>query len=430
MIEVKGEQIACIGGEATCPVTAGAETVDVSDRFITPGLVDAHVHFSQTGWLDGRPDSRIGHDFYDYEALQQALSATPDRWYRAYLCSGVTAVYDVGGFPWTLELEDHAADHPERPHVRPAGPLITHFEPVFPIFQVLDTGLFLPMRTDEEARASVRELAGMGARAIKVWYLDPPQDETEALDKRLLLIGREARAQGVPLVVHATQLRGAKVAVRAGAHMLAHSVRDRHVDEEFLRLARQVGTYYVPTLIVFQNWTRAIASVAIGKPPSLDDPNDCIDAETRRVVQDAARLHATLPDKLRYLARVISRRVNEARQSAIMEENLRRVYEAGIPIATGTDAGNPLTFHGPSIYREMEAMERAGIPAAEVLVMSTRHGAAAMERLDDFGTLEAGKLADLIVLREDPGESTHAFRSITHVMRGGTLHEITRFAAE
>jgi imidazolonepropionase-like amidohydrolase len=117
------------------------------------------------------------------------------------------------------------------------------------------------------------------------------------------------------------------------------------------------------------------------------------------------------------------------RAAAVMADNLRRVHEAGIPIVTATDAGNPLTVHGPSIYPEMEAMERAGIPAAEVLVMATRNGASMMGRLGDFGTLETGKLADLVVLTEDPGASTSAFRSITHVMRGGVLQEIRRLAS-
>ena len=106
-----------------------------------------------------------------------------------------------------------------------------------------------------------------------------------------------------------------------------------------------------------------------------------------------------------------------------MNENLRRVNEAGATIATATDAGNPLTLHGPSIHNEMEAMQAAGIPAPEIVVMSTRNGAVAMNRLADFGTLEVGKIADLIVLAENPTEDVRAFRSLTHVMRAGVLRE-------
>jgi imidazolonepropionase-like amidohydrolase len=71
----------------------------------------------------------------------------------------------------------------------------------------------------------------------------------------------------------------------------------------------------------------------------------------------------------------------------------------------------------------MEAMQAAGLSPADVVVMSTRNGARAMKRETDFGTLEAGKLADLLVLTEDPLADVRAFRSRTHVMRGGRLYE-------
>jgi imidazolonepropionase-like amidohydrolase len=428
VIVIEEGRIACVG--ANCAVPEDAETIDLAGRFVTPGLVDSHVHYSQTGWLDGRPDTGIGADHYDYEALQQSLRANPDRWNRAYLCSGITAVYDPGGLPWTLDLEAEAEDHPERPHIQAAGPLTTHAEYVMGVVSALGTHTFWPMSTDEEAVENVRKLAEMGARAVKVWYLDPPEDQAEILDARLLKIGEEARAQGLPLIVHATELRNAKLAIRAGATMLVHSVMDQPIDDEFIRLARDAGTVYAPTIIVMGNWSRAVASIGFGVVYPLDDPNGCVDAETRRVIAEAPLFQASAPERVRDPVWQFDRLENGGRTRVVMDTNLVRVHEADIPIVTSTDAGNPLTVHGPSIYPEMEAMEAAGIPPADVLVMSTRNGAAMMGRLDDFGTVEAGKLADLIVLTEDPGASTSAFRSITHVMRGGVLHEISHFATQ
>ena len=101
---VQGDRLTCVGMAAQCPVLAGAERVDLSGRFVTPGLVDAHVHFSQTGWLDGRPDGLSAPDLYPYAATSSDLRAHPQRWFRSYLCSGITAVYDVGGHPWTTTL--------------------------------------------------------------------------------------------------------------------------------------------------------------------------------------------------------------------------------------------------------------------------------------------------------------------------------------
>ena len=88
----------------------------------------------------------------------------------------------------------------------------------------------------------------------------------------------------------------------------------------------------------------------------------------------------------------------------------------------GTDAGNPGTAHGPSVYREMEAMQRAGLTAAEVLASATIVGARAMGIADETGSLEAGKRADLVVLEADPTADIANARRVRLVMRNGALH--------
>lgn len=428
VIHVEDDRIVCVGPRSDCALDDQVEIVELAGRHITPGLVDGHVHYAQTGWLDGRPDSGIGTDHYDYQALQQSLRDDPARWHRTYLCSGVTAVYDVGGLPWTMAVGDTDEGAAIRPHYRAAGSLITHYQPVFGVMSAFGTDTFLPMDSDEAAVESVAQLVEKGADAIKVWYLDPPSGERAVLDARLKLIGEAAREAGLPLIVHATELRNAKTALRAGASMLVHSVEDRPVDDEFIGLLRETGAFYAPTLIVSGNWSRAIASVLLGvEPPTVDDPNGCVDAETHRVVAEADTLiSGTTTERVEA---AFSRLENAAAESTLTMRNLRRVHEAGVPVVTSTDAGNPLTLHGPSIYAEMAAMESAGISPSEILVMSTRNGAAAMGGLDDFGTLEAGKLADLIVLEDDPSQSTRAYKSITHVMRAGDLSPVSEFSA-
>jgi imidazolonepropionase-like amidohydrolase len=88
----------------------------------------------------------------------------------------------------------------------------------------------------------------------------------------------------------------------------------------------------------------------------------------------------------------------------------------------GTDAGNPLTLHGPSVYAEMEAMQAAGLTPMQVIVASTRNGSDAMGRLADVGTVERGKVADLLVLGADPTRDVAAFRSLRAVVRDGIVH--------
>jgi imidazolonepropionase-like amidohydrolase len=421
---IRGDRIACVGTAAQCPVPAGATAVDLTGKFITPGLVDAHVHFSQTGWVDGRPDGLNAPAIYPYAETARALRDHPARWYRSYLCSGITAVFDVGGHPWTTTLPARAEHDSLAPHVRAAGPLITHASRA--ALRVDDTiYTFLPMDTPAEVTASVARLRAMGSSAVKVWYLAPPPARREALDARMMEVGAAARAAGLDLIVHATGLREAKVALRAGAVLLVHSVENEPVDEEFLALLLRNRATYAPTLVVGRNATRASVSIALGKGVPVDDPAGCVDSATVAKIAGVAPLLPFLPERLRGVEISFRRLEAVGVRGAVMAENLRRVQAAGGTIATATDAGNPLTLHGVSIFDEMEAMQAAGLAAADIVVMSTRNGARAMAREKDFGTLETGKLADLLVLSQDPLASASAFRSRTHVMRGGRLYPIS-----
>lgn len=421
VVVIVKDRLQCVGTAQQCPVPAGATRVDVAGRFLTPGLVDAHVHFSQTGWVDGRPDGLSAPAIYPYPETARALRANPARWYRSYLCSGITAVYDVGGHPWTTALPAQAEADSLAPHVRAAGPLITHAgRSALNVDEEIYT--FLPMGTSAEVQAGVAKLKGMGSSAVKVWYLGPPAARREELDARMLEVGAAARAAGLDLIVHATGLREAKVALRAGTVLLVHSVEDQPVDREFLDLLARNRAIYAPTLVVGRNATRASVSVALGAPFPVDDPGGCVDSATVAKVANIEPLRPLMPERLRTVEASFRRLENVGARGVVMAENLRRVHAAGGVIVTATDAGNPLTLHGPSIFDEMESMQAAGLSAAEVVVMSTRNGARAMGREKDFGTLEAGKLADLLVLAENPLENVRAFRSRTHVMRGGRLY--------
>jgi imidazolonepropionase-like amidohydrolase len=119
----------------------------------------------------------------------------------------------------------------------------------------------------------------------------------------------------------------------------------------------------------------------------------------------------------------------KAARVRIMAENLMRVSRAGIPIAMGTDAGNPLTLHGPAVFAEMEAMQRAGLRPTDVLVAATRGGATAMGRLGLLGTVEPGKAADLCVVGADPTRDVANLRRVRFVVRGGVVRTAAELAA-
>ncbi|HEV8581734.1 MAG TPA: amidohydrolase family protein [Thermoanaerobaculia bacterium] len=406
-------RIECAGSRAACPVPAGVDVTDLSGLWLTPGLIDAHVHFSQTGWADGRPDSIDVRAQHPYEKVVASLARHPERFGRSYLCSGVTAVFDVGGYAWTLSLPQWAEPNAEVPRVASAGPLLS----------TIDHWLNLPgerqfmVLTDPgAARTGVGYLAERGSKAVKVWYIVTPEQPVEKSVEAVRAAGEAARGRGLPLIVHATGLAEAKEALRAGAKLLVHSVGDRPVDDEFLALARQSGAIYCPTLTVFGGYLRMFTGAANHQPPAVDDPNGCVDPETLAKVAETARVEAPVSaDRIKGL----EARVSEG--GRITADNLKRVAAAGIPIAMGTDAGNPLTLHGPAVYAEMEAMQAAGLTPMQVLTASTRGGAAAMGREKDLGTVEKGKLADLLIVAADPTADVANLRKVRYVVRGGVV---------
>jgi uncharacterized protein (TIGR02246 family) len=121
------------------------------------------------------------------------------------------------------------------------------------------------------------------------------------------------------------------------------------------------------------------------------------------------------------LARIRALRVPEPPHAAM--RNLKRVHDAGIRVAAGTDAGNIGTQHASSLYAEMLAMVESGLTSKEVLSSATRGGAELMDRSESLGTIDPGKLADLVVLREDPTENIAATASVDRVIKDGHVFE-------
>jgi imidazolonepropionase-like amidohydrolase len=423
-VVVRDGRVACAG--KSCAVPSGARRVDAAGMWITPGLVDAHVHFSQTGWADGRPDALDVRDKHPYDEVSADLKRHPERFFRTNLCTGVTAVFDVGGYPWTVGLShrDGGDSSVAAPHYAAAGPLLS----------TLDHWLNLPaerqfivLKDEESAKFGVHYLASLGSAAVKVWYIVTPDLPVEKTAPAVLAAGAEAKKAGLPLIVHSTGLAEAKVALKAGAHLLVHSVDDLPVDDEFLALAKAAGTIYCPTLTVYGGYARMYEALVARKPPVVDDPNGCIDSQTRARVAETA----SVPLPANAAAGAEQTRARADKSGAMSAKNLKVVANAGIPIAMGTDAGNPLTLHGPSVYAEMEAMQKAGMTPMQVLVASTKGGSLAMGAAGkDFGTLEAGKAADLLIVGADPTKDVAALRQVRFVMRGGELRPIKDLSAE
>jgi imidazolonepropionase-like amidohydrolase len=403
VILVAGERIAAVGNHDEVPIPPGAQVIDARGKWIIPGLIDAHIHFFQSGGLYTRPDVIDLRDVRPYAkeiaGIRQSIPATLAR----YVASGVTSVVDVGGPFWTFGVRDLADQTTTAPRVAVAGPLIATYVP--PELETDDPAL-IKVSSPEESRAAVRRVLTRKPDLVKIWFIPLPGRSLSAQVPLVRAAIEASHAAGVRVVVHATQREAARAVVEAGADILAHSVNDQRVDEAFVRLLKERNVVYVTTLAVNEGYREVLEQ----KVQLTDIERRLGDPEAITSFDDLRRLPIwKKPWALRWPAR------------AVMFSNLKRLQQSGLTIAAGTDAGNIGTLHGPALHRELELMAEAGLSSRDILAAATRGGARVMGREADLGTVEAGKLADFLVLDADPLADVANLRRIRHVVKGGVI---------
>jgi imidazolonepropionase-like amidohydrolase len=409
---ISGERIEAVGPAGALAAPAGATTIYGWGRFVVPGLIDSHVHFFQSGNLYTRPDAADFTRLVPYAQEDARNRARLRTTFKIWLASGVTGVADVGGPFWNFDVRDAARASPAAPRVVVAGPLLSMVER--PQLDLGDPPI-IQVRSPEEARALARRELARRPDFVKVWFIHQAGDDLAAQEAIVRAAAETSHAAGVRLAVHATELATAKAALRAGADILVHSVWDRPVDAEFLALAKERNVLYVPTLFVRMGYQLAFSGQwqPTEEERRLADQEVLASLDVRKVRVDA------MPERVRRL-------LNEpapVEADPIALANLRAVRDAGIAIAAGTDAGNIGTVHGPSIFRELELMVRAGLSPAEVLAAATLGGARMLGLEKDLGDIAPGKLADLVVLDADPLAGVRNLSRIHRVIKGGQVFD-------
>jgi imidazolonepropionase-like amidohydrolase len=188
---------------------------------------------------------------------------------------------------------------------------------------------------------------------------------------------------------------------------MAHSVRDREVDDALIKTLKEKNAFAVATL------TREESTFIYAEPPAfLDDPffAQRVDPEVIKALKDPAwgKKVKSDPDFKKY-----------AGQLKMGQKNLKKLFDAGVKVAFGTDSGPPARFQGFFEHRELELMVQAGLTPAQALQTATLNAAQCLRVEKEFGTLEKGKRADLIVLDADPLENILNTRKINQVWIGG-----------
>ena len=373
-VVVEGDRIVDIGTGLD-----GDEAIDATGKTILPGFFDCHVHVlldTIDVWkLVNRPFS------YNFYVAERNLRKTLD--------AGITSIRDAGGAD--LGIKQAVMDGLiAGPRMQISLTMLSqtggHGDDWLP------SGVAIPLMSEhpgipsnivdgpDEMRRKVRELRRMGADVVKVatsgGVLSPRSNPAHAHFRpaELDVLVEEATAAGMFVMAHAQAADGIKNAVRAGIRSIEHGI---FLDDEGIDLMRARGTWLVPTLVA------------------------------PRGVLEAAAAGAAIPESILDKARSVIDRHTDAIQHAI---------EAGVRVAMGTDSG--VSPHGNNL-RELELMHQLGMAPAAVLEATTRSAAQLMGVADQRGTIEPGKLADLVVIDGDPYDFAMLRERISAVYLGG-----------
>jgi imidazolonepropionase-like amidohydrolase len=375
---VQDNRIHAVGLKTDIPLPAEAVTmIDASGGWILPGLIDTHVHLM----LEGIDIPRLMTTPFSLRFYQSV------EYMRRTLDAGITTVRDAGGADLGVK-QAQASGLVAGPRMQISITALSttggHGDGWMPSGMALD--IFppypgMPVNTCdgvEEVRRKVREVLRAGADVIKVCATggvlsptDHPEFTQFSEAELRVMVEEGAYRREIKVMAHAQGAEGIKNAVRAGIHSIEHGI---YLDDEAIELMLAHGTYLVPTLLA---------------PLS---------------VVEQAESKGNMPEY----------GVRKARETIeIHSESIERAYRAGVTIAMGTDAG--VMPHGTNL-RELGLMCQIGMSPMEALVATTKTAAACLDWQDRVGTLEPGKLADVVVTKTDPLANIRSLEDVSTIV--------------
>jgi imidazolonepropionase-like amidohydrolase len=373
---VRDRKIVAAGPAATVTVPKDAQRVDLTGKFLMPGIVNAHGHVGATVGLENRADG------YTRENLLRQLGL-----YARY---GVTTVVSLGddreaGFQ--LRAENDRPDL-NRSRLYVAGPVIS-------------------AKTPDEARNAVDAVAKLRPDWIKI-RVDDNLGTTEKMrpDVYRAVIAR-AHEHQLRVAAHIFYLADAKDLLRAGVDYLAHSVRDAPVDREMVDLMKARNVCLCPTLM------REVSTFVYESRPSFfDDPFFKRDADPNVI--------AALQDPSRMAGVAASTSAQQYKRALdVARANVKTLHDAGIRLAAGTDTGPPARFQGYFEHLELEEMVKSGLTPAQTIASATGVAAQCLGLDERVGTLQPGRSADFLVLTKNPLNDIRDTRTIESVWIDG-----------
>ena len=224
-------------------IPTDAQIIEGKGKWLMPGMVDGHIHFFQSGGLYTRPDAIDLRKIWSYEKEKAEIKKRLPDLMKRYLRCGVTTVIDVGGPMTNFEIRKQYSKEAKAPNILVTGPLVSTYLPE--AFKIDDPPI-IKVNSPEEARKLVQKQLPFKPDFIKIWYIArSPQMAKDNLPIVKATID-EAHKNNLKVTVHATQLNTAILAVKAGADILVHSVDDKGVDKNFIRLLKKKQRYLHP----------------------------------------------------------------------------------------------------------------------------------------------------------------------------------------
>ena len=391
VIVIAGDTIQSIGSRGSVEPPPGARTIDAAGKTIMPGMFNLHGHVAMSEGFDRRMDN------YTRERVQRDANS--------YLYYGVTHSVSLG-----LDHEPMPGFQADQRAGLAGGARLYSAGRGFAAkdgWQPAGVEEINRPETPEEARAMVRKELEKRPDVLKIWVDDRLGELPKITPDLYGAIIDEAHLNNVKVLAHMFYLEDAKELMRRGVDALAHSVRDQEVDEEYLTLAKETGVTQVATLVGHYG------NLTFPQDTSyLDDPGAplMIPADALETLRSEEYQNNLAADPGRERARGFY-------ENAL--KNAAAVAAAGIPIAVGTDSSGASRIQGLWEHREMEHLVRAGLTPMQAIQAATVNGAKLLGVEDRYGSLEPGKVADLIVLDANPLSDITNSRKIDAVWMDG-----------